>query len=124
MVRSSCPVAEFQIAENGSAEIDADGGSGRRALWALWNLLDNAVKYFGDSREIEVKRRGVELNPAADAVVAWAFDGSLLFTDHQCSYCGMDQQQESSSRNKNTVGDLGQAPWLLIVSGERASSGS
>ena len=50
----------FCLAPEGSAEIDADGEALERALW---NLLDNAVKYSGDSREIKV-----ELSRAGPAV--------------------------------------------------------
>ena len=42
---------QFRLAAEDSAEIDADGEALGRALW---NLLDNAVRYSGDSREIEV----------------------------------------------------------------------
>jgi signal transduction histidine kinase len=43
---------QFRLTAQDSAEIDADGEALGRALW---NLLDNAVKYSGDSREIEVE---------------------------------------------------------------------
>ncbi len=43
---------QFRLAVHSSAEIDADGEALGRALW---NLLDNAVKYSGDNREIEVE---------------------------------------------------------------------
>lgn len=46
---------QFRLAVRSSAEIDADGEALGRALW---NLLDNAVKYSGDNREIEVEVDG------------------------------------------------------------------
>jgi signal transduction histidine kinase len=51
---------QFRLAVRSSAEIDADGEALGRALW---NLLDNAVKYSGDNREIEVEvdRSGQEV---------------------------------------------------------------
>jgi len=42
---------QFRLAEQDAAEIEADPEAFGRALW---NLLDNAMKYSGDSREIEV----------------------------------------------------------------------
>lgn len=54
--------AEFQIrvTQNGSAEVNADAEALGRAIW---NLLDNAVKYSGESREVDVEldRRGREI---------------------------------------------------------------
>ena len=54
---------QFRLAVRSSAEIDADGEALGRALW---NLLDNAVKYSGDNREIEVEvdRSGQEVTIA------------------------------------------------------------
>ena len=54
---------QFVLAAPDSAEIDADGEALGRALW---NLLDNAVKYSGDSREInvEVGRAGLDVTIA------------------------------------------------------------
>jgi two-component system, OmpR family, phosphate regulon sensor histidine kinase PhoR len=46
---------QYRLAVRSSAEIDADGEALERALW---NLLDNAVKYSGDNREIEVEVDG------------------------------------------------------------------
>ncbi len=60
--RQETQSAEFQfhLAAQDTAEIDADDEALGRALW---NLLDNAVKYSGDSREIEVevRRAGSEI---------------------------------------------------------------
>ena len=42
---------DIQIRQNGSAHIEADGEALSRALW---NLLDNAVKYSPEDRTIEV----------------------------------------------------------------------
>ena len=54
---------QLRLAVQSSAEIDADGEALGRALW---NLLDNAVKYSGDNREIEVEvdRSGQEVTIA------------------------------------------------------------
>jgi signal transduction histidine kinase len=54
---------QFRLVAQDSAEIDADGEALGRALW---NLLDNAVKYSGGSREIEVEvgRAGPEVTIA------------------------------------------------------------
>jgi len=56
--RSEVQSSGFQIALSAqdNAEADADGEALERALW---NLLDNALKYSGDSREIEVDVRRV-----------------------------------------------------------------
>jgi len=43
---------QFRLAAQDAAEIEADPEALGRALW---NLLDNAEKYSGDSREIEVE---------------------------------------------------------------------
>ena len=43
---------QFRLAIQDSAEIDADGEALARALW---NLLDNAVKYSGEIREVDVE---------------------------------------------------------------------
>jgi signal transduction histidine kinase len=43
---------QFRLVAQDAAEIEADAEALGRALW---NLLDNAVKYSGDSREIEVE---------------------------------------------------------------------
>lgn len=57
--------SEFQIrlAAQGAGEVEADEEALGRALW---NLLDNAVKYSGESREIEVEvsRAGPEVRIA------------------------------------------------------------
>jgi signal transduction histidine kinase/tetratricopeptide (TPR) repeat protein len=54
---------QFRLVAQDTAEIDADAEALGRALW---NLLDNAVKYSGDNREIEVKvgRAGQEVTIA------------------------------------------------------------
>jgi signal transduction histidine kinase len=54
---------QFRVEAHDSAEVDADGEALGRALW---NLLDNAVKYSGDSREIavEVRRTGPDVTIA------------------------------------------------------------
>jgi signal transduction histidine kinase len=54
---------QIRLAVRSSAEIDADGEALGRAFW---NLLDNAVKYSGDHREIEVEvdRSGREITIA------------------------------------------------------------
>jgi signal transduction histidine kinase len=51
---------QFHLAAQGVLEVEADDEALGRALW---NLLDNAVKYSGDSREIEieVRRAGPEV---------------------------------------------------------------
>ncbi len=66
---------QFQLTEPGSVEIDADGEALGRALW---NLLDNAVKYSGDSREIEVAVGCV--GPAATIAVR---DRGLGIPEHE-----------------------------------------
>jgi two-component system phosphate regulon sensor histidine kinase PhoR len=47
---------QFALSAQDNAEADADGEALGRAVW---NLLDNALKYSGDSREIEVDVRRV-----------------------------------------------------------------
>jgi signal transduction histidine kinase len=51
---------EIRVTANGSADIETDAEALGRALW---NLLDNAVKYSGESRAIEVaiERRDSEV---------------------------------------------------------------
>ena len=66
---------QFRLAVRSSAEIDADGEALGRALW---NLLDNAVKYSGDNREIEV-----EVNRSGQEVTIAVRDRGLGIPAHE-----------------------------------------
>jgi len=68
---------QFRLMAQDSAEIDADGEALGRALW---NLLDNAVKYSGDSREIEV-----EVGRAGSDVTIAVRDRGLGIPSHEQS---------------------------------------
>jgi signal transduction histidine kinase len=77
------PGAPAAVAQD-SAEIDADGEALGRALW---NLLDNAVKYSGDSHEIEVEvgRVGPEVTIAVRdrGLGIPAYEQALIFRKFQ-----------------------------------------